>query len=124
MPEGANIDLISINVRFALERGFNVVLEGILRADHYGSMLEKLHRDYAGVSAWYYFDISFDETARRHAGRPQAAQFSTEDMRGWYRYRDLLGFVDENIIDERTSLQDTVDHIYEAGIQRTNDIAQ
>jgi hypothetical protein len=45
-PNVANIDLISINTRFALDRGFTVVLEGILRADHYGAMVEELHRDY------------------------------------------------------------------------------
>jgi predicted kinase len=61
-PNAANIDLISINVRFALERGFNVMLEGILRADRYGAMLEGLHQDYASTSAWYYFDLSFEET--------------------------------------------------------------
>lgn len=124
MPDAANIDLISLTVRFALERGFNVVLEGILRADHYGRMLEELHRDYASVSAWYYFDISFAETARRHAGRPQAARFSVEELRGWYRHRDLLGFVDESTVDEQTSLQDTVDHIYDEATRRTNGSAR
>lgn len=116
-PNAANIDLISLNVRFALGRGRCVLLEGILRTDHYAAMLEQLHHDYQGTSAWYYFDVSFEETARRHAGRPQAADFSTEDMRRWYRHRDLLDFVAESVIGETASLRATVDGIYDEAVR-------
>lgn len=121
-PGAANIDLISMCVRFALQRGFNVVLEGILRADHYAVMLEELHREYPGASAWYYLDISFAETVRRHAIRPQETEFSTEDMRGWYRPNDLLSFVDETIIGENSPLTDTVDRIYREALTHAQDI--
>jgi hypothetical protein len=32
--------------RFGLGRGFHVIVEGVLRAAHYGPMLEALHRDH------------------------------------------------------------------------------
>jgi predicted kinase len=121
--DAANIDLIALNVRFALERGFTVVLEGILRADHYGAMLENLHQDYRLASAWYYFDLSFEETIRRHATRPQSTQFSADDMRDWYRGRDLLPFVYEAIFSEDSSLVDTVELIH-SRIRRCPGIAE
>jgi hypothetical protein len=77
-------------------------------------MLERLHRDYAAASAWYFFDISFEETVRRHATRPQATHFSTTDMRDWYLGRDLLPFVQEWIISEDASATDTLERIYRA----------
>lgn len=101
---GKNIDLIGLNVRYALGAGYHVVLEGILNAGHYKAMLERLHHDFGGH--WYYFDLPFDETARRHATRPQASEFSVQDMQTWYQERDLLDFVSES------SLGDTVQRIW------------
>jgi hypothetical protein len=120
IPGGINIELISLNVRLALERGLNVVLEGILNSGRYGAMLKSLYRDYWDESNWYYFDVSFAETARRHAMRQQAVEFSVDDMRRWYQSRDLLGFVDENLIKESSALGDTVDQIYEVLMRSRN----
>jgi hypothetical protein len=38
-------------------------------------MLDGLRRDHLGLSYFYYLDVSIDETVRRHAPRPQAAEF-------------------------------------------------
>jgi hypothetical protein len=43
--------------------------------------------------------MPFDETVRRHASRPKAAAFGLEDMRAWYRSRDLLTTPEEKVID-------------------------
>lgn len=43
---------------------------------------ETLHRDHQGISRFYYLDVPFTETMRRHA-RPQAAEFGEAEMRGW-----------------------------------------
>jgi predicted kinase len=104
---GANIGLLDVMARYALDHGYHVVLEGILNARRYGDMLRGLARDHA--AAFFYFDVSFEETARRHASRPQAAEFSVEDMRGWYRSRDLLGDPAERIIPESSSLAAAAD---------------
>ena len=37
VPGGANVGLIDLTARHALSSGFHVVVEGILRADHYGT---------------------------------------------------------------------------------------
>jgi predicted ABC-type ATPase len=53
VPGGANIELISITARLALDRGFHVIVEGILYADRYGQMLTELRRDHAGTTRCY-----------------------------------------------------------------------
>ena len=57
MPGGANIDLIDLTARFALDRGFHVTVEGILYTDHYGRMLTALIADHAELARAYYLDV-------------------------------------------------------------------
>jgi predicted kinase len=111
VPGGVNIGLIDQIARYALCQGYHAVLDGIFYADRYEPMLARLKQDHRGLSRFYYLDVSLDETFRRHATRSQAADFSPEDMRGWYRARDLLGSVQERIIPESSTLQDTIDMI-------------
>lgn len=111
VPGGANIGLIAQTVRYALDHDYCVLLEGILAAERYEGMLADLHRDHAGHTLFYYFDTTFEETVRRHATRPQATAFTTEQMAEWYRSRDLLGFVAEQLIPEDASAESTVERI-------------
>ena len=46
-------------------------------------------------------------TLRRHAMRPQAAEFGTSQMREWYRPRDLLTAVREQVIPQASPLKQT-----------------
>jgi hypothetical protein len=109
VPGGANIDLIDLTARFALDRGFHVIVEGILYADHYGRMLMALIADHAGHA--YYLDVPWDETLRRHATKPQAAAYGEREMRAWFRERDLLPGGPEQIIPAASSLDETVRRI-------------
>jgi predicted kinase len=111
VPGGANIELISHTARFALNRGWDVVLEGIMHSERYAAMLNQLRGDHAGSTAFYYFDVSWEEALRRHRTRPQAREFGIEEMREWYRPRDLLGFADERIVPETSELDETVNRI-------------
>jgi hypothetical protein len=109
IPGGANIALISTTTRFALNHGYDVILEGIMSARRYGEMLSSLANDHGGT--FYYFDVSLAETLRRHATRPQAVEFGADTMRGWYGRRDLLPDIEEQIIGEESCLDDTVTRI-------------
>lgn len=112
---GKNIDLIELNVRYALTVGYHVVLEGILYAEHYGAMLQRLHAEFGGY--WYAFDLPFETTVQRHATRPQAREFGPDLMLGWYRERDPLPFVSERLISPESTLPQTVSRIWqEAGL--------
>jgi hypothetical protein len=72
IADGANIGLISETTRYALDHGDDVILDGILNAARYGSMLDVLQHDHRGQSSFYYFDVSFAETLRPHATRPSS----------------------------------------------------
>jgi ABC-type phosphate/phosphonate transport system ATPase subunit len=111
VPDGANIGLIAQTVRYALHHEYHVILEGILYTAHYEAMLEALVRDHRGEAYHYYFDISFEETVRRHTESPRAGDFTPAQMRAWYIERDLLRFTNERVIPESATLEQTVDRI-------------
>lgn len=105
---GANIDLLKLTTRHAASCGFSVIVEGILRTDHYGPMLAELISGHPGPAFAYYLDIPFKETLRRHASKPQSAEYGEAEMRGWYRERDLLPGGIEQVITAESSLADTI----------------
>jgi predicted kinase len=106
-PGGVNVGLIDHVARYSLDHGYHAVLDGIFYADRYEQMLDGLRRDHLGRSCFYYLDVSWEETVRRHATRPQAADFGVDDMRDWYRPRDLLTAVREQVIPETSTLRET-----------------
>jgi hypothetical protein len=109
--EAANIGLIDLVTRYALDHEYTTVLEGILYVAHYGEMLIRLRDDHLGRSLFYYIDIPFEETLRRHAGKPKAAEYGRAEMSQWYRDKDLLPGGIEDIIPADSSLEDTVQQI-------------
>jgi predicted kinase len=107
-PGAVNVGLIDQVARYCLDHGHHVVVDGILFAATYEPMLTALARDHRGVSRFYYLDVSLAETLARHAQRPESADFGPEDMRGWYRQRDLLATVAERVVPESSSLAETI----------------
>lgn len=111
VPGGANIDLIDMTARYAITSGFHVIVEGILRADHYGDMLTKLISDHDGEAHAYFLHVPFDEALRRHATKPQASEYGETEMRSWYRGLDLLPGGIEQVITAASTLEQTVTRI-------------
>jgi len=110
----ANIGLIGVTARYALDHGFHVIVEGILYADRYAQMLLELRRDHLGGSFFYYID---PETLRRHETKPNAQEFGEAEMTEWYRPRDVLPGGVESVIGTDSSLADSVRRIMdEAGL--------
>jgi predicted ABC-type ATPase len=59
-PGAANIGLIDLVARHALEHGFHTIVEGILEGSVYGAMLTTLvagHQAAGGTAACYYLDV-------------------------------------------------------------------
>ncbi len=106
-----NIGLIGLTSRYALGAGFHVIIEGILYADRYAAMLDALRRDHRGPSCFYYLDVPLAETLRRHAARPQAAEFGPANMARWYRERDLLPGGIEHVIPATWTLDEVVGQV-------------
>lgn len=107
-PGAANIGLIDLTARYALDAGFHVVVEGILYADRYGDMLAGLRADHRGPTHCYYLDVPFGETLARHATKPIADDVNETQLRGWYRERDLLPGGIETVIGADSALHETV----------------
>lgn len=105
VEHGVNIGLIEHIVRYTLTNGYVVILEGILHAGRYGEMLRNLHRDFGG--GWYFLQVTWEESLRRHQTRPQRAEFTPAQMREFPR-ADLLEGVDERIVPEHSAAADTV----------------
>jgi predicted kinase len=105
--------LMDVTARYALSHGYRVIVEGIMDRHRYGEMLTELVRDHDGRA--FYLDVSWEETVRRHAMRPQADQFTVEEMRCWFRARDLLGVPEEQVIPENSTVPETVAVIERSG---------
>ncbi|MDP9793662.1 putative kinase [Catenuloplanes nepalensis] len=104
---------IAATARAALGLGYHVVLEGILHTERYAAVLHDLVAEHPGPAHAYYFDLSFEETVRRHHTLPYRVGFTPEDMRGWYTPRDLLGLAGEHLIPESAGLEDAVTLVLE-----------
>lgn len=96
-PHGPSVGLIDLVVRFALDHGMDVVLEGILRSDIYGPMLRTLAADHRGRSRFFRFDLSFDETMRRHDSKGRT-DFGAPELRRWWRDHDVLPGCEERVL--------------------------
>jgi hypothetical protein len=59
------------------------MLEGIFNAERRSAMLERIAAQ-GNHARFYAYDLTFDETVRRHATRPQATAFTEDEMRSWY----------------------------------------
>ncbi|MDT0235406.1 AAA family ATPase [Curtobacterium sp. BRB10] len=89
--------LLEVVAKHCLSAGHDVVLEGIFQSARYATMLERVASTSADVR-FYAFDLSFEETLQRHAGRSLASEVSPDQMRAWYRGWDPLPFVMEQPI--------------------------
>ena len=92
--------------------GYTVILEGILSNKKYGAMLRRLLDDFQGEKLIYYFDVSFEETVRRHATKPNAHEFGESEMRQWWKDQDVLNVPGEQRIGEQLSQAEIVDLIH------------
>ena len=108
LPGGLAPRLVAATARVALDHGYHVVVEGILTAARYRDELVGLAGDHRGRTTFFWFDVSLEETFRRHATRPLAAELSTDRMAEWYQPGDVLGVPDEHVIPETLTLDETV----------------
>lgn len=111
VPGGLDVDLVDAAARFALDRGLHVVVDGILGATTYGTMLRCLARDHVGVTHTYLLDVPFEETVRRHATKPVADRFGAEEMRRWYHPTPLVPGLHETVVGAARTAEETLARI-------------
>jgi GNAT superfamily N-acetyltransferase/predicted kinase len=102
------VDLIDQTVRFALDRGRDVVLEGILGWKAYGAMLRCLRRDHVGSTRCFVWDLPFEETVWRHATKARS-DFGEDEMARWFDPDPSMPGLDETVLGPEISLDAAVD---------------
>lgn len=97
VKDGENTPAISLMKELLIYGSKNcqvVILEGIMYADWYQPLFELAKTLYDSVYA-YYFDLSFEETVKRHMTRPCCQEFGEEAMRRWWREKDFSDILHE-----------------------------
>lgn len=90
------IDLIRQIAEYGKDKCKFVIVEGILNKKRYGDMLKHLIQFFNEKAYVYYFDLSFEETVKRHNLRPKKMEFGEDSLRAWWNPNDYLG-VDQEI---------------------------
>ena len=112
-PGNPSIDLIYDIAMYGKKIGYDVIVEGILYKDKYEDMLKKLIEDFDGISFIYYFDISFEETLKRHSLKPVKDSYGEKEMRTWWVENDELGLPAEKAFTYSVTEDDIVELIYQ-----------
>lgn len=89
-----------------------VILEGILDAEAYDELFIAAKKLYNDNIFAYYYDIPFEETVSRHQTRAKKHSFGAEDMKRWWKEKDFLQNISEEIISEEITLEQAADLVY------------
>jgi len=108
------IGLLEQTVTYCLDKGYLVIVEGILSKPKYGDTLIKLMDSAPCKSHVFYIDISIEETLRRHKTKPIASEVTEEKLRSWYQPKNYLDVPNEIIINETSTLEEIVKLIQES----------
>jgi len=111
-PHNTSVDLLKNLVTYGHQNCDVAILEGILSTVSYESLFALTKDLYGGQIFAYYFDLPFEETLARHKQKPISHEVGEAEMRAWWREKDFMPHIDEKIIDEHMSLDETVERIY------------
>lgn len=105
--DGKNTSALPLLI-YLLEYGYNhceyIILEGILYTDWYKPLFEFAKKLFKDNIFAYYWDISFEETLRRHYTRDKRFEFGEEAMKRWWLEKDYMQFITEHKIAVSISL--------------------
>lgn len=99
-------DLIRQITEYGKDKCEFVILEGILSKQRYGEMLLHLIQFYSGKAYTYYFDLTFEETVKRHNTRSKRTEFGEDSLRAWWNPNDALGVDGETMLTNDLSQND------------------
>lgn len=106
-PDIINDKLILQTVKFAFDHGRDVIIEGIMRIDAYRNLFDTILKIHPNDNYFYYFDIPFEETLKRHSTKHNT-DFGEEEMRRWYKEKDVTNYPGEVMIPKENSFEHTV----------------
>ena len=105
--------MIKDNVLTALSDGSDVILEGILATQSYVDDLNEIISKHPAENYFFYFDISLEETLRRHHTRPSrnTPTYVEGDLRTFYPGVYIPVHESEKVISEAFSADETLAYI-------------
>ncbi|MDO5156795.1 MAG: kinase [Eubacteriales bacterium] len=106
------IPLLMELLRYGRNNSEVVILEGILVADWYRLLFELAVELYGTNIYAYYYDISFEETIKRHQTRSTRCEFGEKTMKSWWVDKDYSEILNEVMITESQSKEEIVQEIY------------
>ncbi|NME07358.1 kinase [Psychrobacillus sp. BL-248-WT-3] len=106
-----SMDLIRQIAEYGKDKCEYVIVEGILSKNRYGEMLNNLIQFYNLNTFTYYFDLSFEETVKRHNSRTKKFEFGEDSLRAWWNPNDYLGVGGEIILTDEMSQNDVFELI-------------
>ncbi|UTE78652.1 kinase [Rossellomorea sp. KS-H15a] len=90
-----------------------VIVEGIFSEQRYGDVLRQLIQFYNGKAHTYYYDLSFQETVRRHNARSKRTEFGEDSLRAWWNAEDYLHVDGEVQLTDEMTQDEIVEMILE-----------
>jgi thymidylate kinase len=102
---------IFTDVNAALAAHDTVILEGVFDSRRYTDNFNDLLVAHPENNYFFYINVSFEETLRRHQQRDKRHKFGEKEMRDWYIAQDAFHYPFETIIDEQLSIDATVAYI-------------
>lgn len=92
----------------ALRNGYDVIADGIFDITHSKKIFDDILAEHTSDNQIYYFNISLEETIRRHGTRSKKNDFGEDEMKKWYIPANLMGYDFEREITEGMSEEDII----------------
>lgn len=99
-------------LRYGSRNSEVTIMEGVLPSEAYAPLFEAALEEYGENIFSYYYDLSFEETLRRHQTKPNRNDFGEDDMRRWWKEKDCLENIPQTVLKEDVSLEMAVELIY------------
>ncbi|EGJ27389.1 kinase [Streptococcus porcinus] len=112
--DGFNTPTIPL-LKTLLHYGFNncdyIILEGILKADWYQPIWHYITEKSHIKTLAYYYDLTFEETVKRHSQRAKAKDFGKESLEKWWNDKDYIKVIPEHLFSAEISIAQALSHI-------------
>lgn len=105
------VDMLIHLILYGKENCTYVILEGILNSDWYRRLFETIKHEFMNEIYAYYFDIPFNETLIRHKTKPNAHEFGENEMMRWWKEKDYITIISEQLINKDMTENEIVDMI-------------
>ena len=110
-PYSQTIPFIIHLLEYGYQHENYVILAGILNATWYRPVFQFTKELFGDAIFAYYYDLSFEETLKRHQTRSQSQEFGAQKMARWWKDSDISDVLNEKILCADISLQQAVDFI-------------